>query len=539
MTDQRAEFVGLAQQPGANRRALCRAFGIAPTTGYKWLHRYAAAGAVGLQDRSRRPHRSPAQTSPAIERAVLALRAQHPHLGRPQAAGAAGPPGRPAAAGGLHHHGHPAAARPAGPRAGGRPAARLAALRTPLSQRPVADGLQGRVALWPGRCHPLTILDDHSRYALGLVACPNQRTATVRTHLVTAFQRYGVPDRLLVDNGSPWGNHPAHPYTPLTVWLRRLGIAVSHSRPYHPQTLGKDERFHGTLQRDLGRQPPRPDLFRLANHLRCLAPRVQPCAPPRGAGLGRPRQSLSRQFPTLPRPAAAAALRPRRSGPQSPGRRLGVLPGAPAPAAPSLARSSRRLSPDAHRRLLGHPLPDRQSGHTRSAGAGLGVHHVSEHPSTMCPVWDTPRGRGSKSGRKFEDQGGCAKVSTGRGGKSPPHLEEAECCATVSQEGLRGDRTFEDEGRCAKVSDGRSGASRNTTPSRPPGLTTRGAERTSRRPHTPDTHGDRARVRSFGPRPRQRRWRPPRRDWPSTRRFEPASRRAPAGTPNRPARLPP
>ncbi|MDE0002051.1 MAG: integrase core domain-containing protein, partial [Rhodospirillaceae bacterium] len=112
----------------------------------------------------------------------------------------------------------------------------------------------------PGRCHPLTILDDHSRYALGLIACPNQRTATVRTHLVTAFQRYGLPDRLLVDNGSPWGNHPAHPYTPLTVWLRRLGIAISHSRPYHPQTLGKDERFHGTLERDLGRQPPRPDL---------------------------------------------------------------------------------------------------------------------------------------------------------------------------------------------------------------------------------------------------------------------------------------
>ena len=105
------------------------------------------------------------------------------------------------------------------------------------------------------RGHPLTIPDNHSRYALGLAACPNQRTATVRAHLISAFQRYGLPDRLLVDNGSPWGNHPAHPYTPLTVWLRRLGIAVSHSRPYHPQTLGKDERFHGTLQRDLARQP--------------------------------------------------------------------------------------------------------------------------------------------------------------------------------------------------------------------------------------------------------------------------------------------
>ena len=125
----------------------------------------------------------------------------------------------------------------------------------------------------PGRCHPLTILDDHSRYALGLAACPNQRTATVRAHLITVFQRYGLPDRLLVDNGQSLG--PAAGRIPIPrspSGLRRLGIAISHSRPYHPQTLGKDERFHGTLERDLVRQPPpRPDLRRLAGRLRCLA----------------------------------------------------------------------------------------------------------------------------------------------------------------------------------------------------------------------------------------------------------------------------
>ena len=74
MTEHRAEFVALAQQPGANRRALCRHVGIAPMTGDKWLRRYAAEGPARLQDRSRRPHRSPARTAPAIERAVLALR---------------------------------------------------------------------------------------------------------------------------------------------------------------------------------------------------------------------------------------------------------------------------------------------------------------------------------------------------------------------------------------------------------------------------------------------------------------------------------
>ncbi len=81
VSDLRAEFVALAQQPGTNRRALCQRFGIAPATGYKWLGRYAAEGATGLEDRSRRPHRSPARTAPALEQAVLALRAQHPTWG--------------------------------------------------------------------------------------------------------------------------------------------------------------------------------------------------------------------------------------------------------------------------------------------------------------------------------------------------------------------------------------------------------------------------------------------------------------------------
>ena len=85
---------------------------------------------------------------------------------------------------------------------------------SPAAQRVVANGLQGGLDLWAGRCHPLTILDDHSRYAVGLAACPNQRTATVRGHLVTAFQRYGLPDRLLVDNGSPWGTIPRIPIPP-------------------------------------------------------------------------------------------------------------------------------------------------------------------------------------------------------------------------------------------------------------------------------------------------------------------------------------
>ena len=59
--EQRLEFVGLATQEGANRRELCRRFGIHPDTGYKWLGRWAA-GDKELADRSRRSVRPAARS---------------------------------------------------------------------------------------------------------------------------------------------------------------------------------------------------------------------------------------------------------------------------------------------------------------------------------------------------------------------------------------------------------------------------------------------------------------------------------------------
>ena len=77
--DQRREFVQLALQEGANRRELCRRFGIHPDTGYKWLSRWDSDGE--LADRSRRPHASPMRTDAAIEALVLAVRDAHPAWG--------------------------------------------------------------------------------------------------------------------------------------------------------------------------------------------------------------------------------------------------------------------------------------------------------------------------------------------------------------------------------------------------------------------------------------------------------------------------
>jgi transposase InsO family protein len=248
----REEFVHLASAEGASVRALCRRFGVSPTTAYKWLGRFEREGAAGLADRSRRPRTSPTRTPGELEAAVLALRDEHPAWGgRKLAARLAALGQRPVphpntVTAILRRHGRLEPAECAKRRAWER------FERAAPNELWQAD-FKGHFALGASgaRCHPLTVLDDHSRFCLGLEACADERGETVRERLVAIFRRYGLPDRMLMDNGAPFGAGAAGAWTPLTVWLLRLGIGVGHGRPYHPQTQGKEERFHRTLKAEL------------------------------------------------------------------------------------------------------------------------------------------------------------------------------------------------------------------------------------------------------------------------------------------------
>lgn len=244
IVEQRLEFVMLATREGAEMSELCRRFGISRPAGYKWVARFKAQGLAGLEDRSRRPTHSPGQCAAAVERAVLDVRDAHPAWGaRKIHAVLASRRDLPAPStihAILRRHGRidPSAKR--GP-------------MTRFEHEAPNDlwqmDFKGSVR---GQCHPLTVLDDHSRYLVGLRACPNEQGETVKTHLTDLFRRYGMPRRILTDNGSPWGGAGALDcMTPLTVWLLRLDIPVSHGRPYHPQTQGKAERFHRTLKSEL------------------------------------------------------------------------------------------------------------------------------------------------------------------------------------------------------------------------------------------------------------------------------------------------
>jgi transposase InsO family protein len=250
LMSQRKEFVTLALHEGANLTELCNGFEISRKTGYKWIKRFLEEGDTGLQDRSRQPHRSPKKTALAIETDVIQVRKAHPAWGgrkihsRLQALGRTQVPAASTITAILHRHGLIDPEEAAKHKAWQRFEAEAP---NDLWQM----DFKGHFPAAQGRCHPLTVLDDHSRYSLGLKACGDERDLTVRECLTVIFRRYGLPRRILVDNGSPWGADREHPHTTVTVWLMRLGIGVTHARPYHPQTLGKDERFHRTLKAEV------------------------------------------------------------------------------------------------------------------------------------------------------------------------------------------------------------------------------------------------------------------------------------------------
>jgi len=252
LMDIKREFVELALRPGANRRELCRRFGIGPKTAYALLARHAQEGPAALQQRSRRPHHSPARTPAEMEQAILTLRATNPSWGGRKLArrlldlGYSGVPSPSTVTAILQRHGLISAQ------------ASQAAQRWQRFEHEAPNVLwqidfKGYFQTGMGKCHPLTLLDDHSRFNLALAACQRPDTPSVQEHLKTVFRRYGLPVRINADNGSPWGSPSGveHGLSELSVWLIRQGIRVSHSSPYHPQTNGKLERFHRSLKAEV------------------------------------------------------------------------------------------------------------------------------------------------------------------------------------------------------------------------------------------------------------------------------------------------
>ena len=252
--EHRREFLEAFTREGVNRRAVCRAYDVAPKTAYGLLKRYVQEGEDALRERSRRPLHSPARLDEATERRILEIRGQYRWGPRKirwklEQEGGVRVPARSTIEAVLRRHGQIDPERSAQ----SRPFRRF--------EYEAANDLwqmdfKGHFGMGDGkRCHPLVILDDHSRYMIELHACADERRATVHQRLVGRFQEYGLPKRILADNGPPWGSAGTRGYTEIEVWLMQLGVRVLHGRWRHPQTQGKLERSNRTLGVEI-------DLFR-------------------------------------------------------------------------------------------------------------------------------------------------------------------------------------------------------------------------------------------------------------------------------------
>src|SRR3990167_2304566 len=244
------EFISRAEKAHQSISFLCKEYKISRKTGYKWLKRYKKEGVVGLYERSRFPLRQPSKTGQEVREVIVQIRDKHPEWGarklkqRLLNLGSANLPSESTFNRILKLEGKIDISES------------LKRKRWIRFEREHPNELwqmdfKGWFLTQEGKCYPLTVLDDHSRYAICLKACTRMDEQAVRGSLEEAFHLYGLPEAMTMDNGTPWKGAPGERFSKLTIWLMRLGIKIGHSRPYHPQTQGKDERFHRTLKAEV------------------------------------------------------------------------------------------------------------------------------------------------------------------------------------------------------------------------------------------------------------------------------------------------
>jgi transposase InsO family protein len=248
--EQRVRFVVAASRREKSFQALCREFEVSRPTGYRWLRRYQEQGLAGIAERSRRPHLSPRQTGGVWEEQVVQLRQRYPDWGARKLQVLLRRAGVSLPLSTIHR----ILLRRGLVRIEDRHAAALQRFERAEPNQLWQMDFKGSTG-WETAVGPLSVLDDHSRYLIALRGTWTTKAEPVREHLESAFSECGVPEAMLMDHGTPWWNANAPTgATWLTVWLMRQGIELHWSGYRHPQTQGKVERFHGSLQRTQGRR---------------------------------------------------------------------------------------------------------------------------------------------------------------------------------------------------------------------------------------------------------------------------------------------
>jgi len=252
VVERRFEFVLRARSGGETISDLCWEFGISRKTGHKWLKRYEVEGSVtALFDHSRRPHQSPQKTPREYEERVVELRKLYGWSGRKlkkllKAEGveiSRSTIDRIIDRNGLIEK-----------RDRHRPAVKRFERSKP-NELWQMDFKGEYILRGVERCYPLSLLDDHSRFSVGVFPLRAPSGEQTRRCVVDCFEEFGLPDAMLMDHGTPWWHsRNGHGLTHFSVGLIKQGIGLIYGSIGHPQTQGKVERFHQTMKRSLRHQ---------------------------------------------------------------------------------------------------------------------------------------------------------------------------------------------------------------------------------------------------------------------------------------------
>jgi len=252
VVDQRYEFALRAVKGVEKFGDLCREFGISRKTGYKWKERFLADGLSGLGDQSRRPASSPGEVGEDMVCQIVKLRQAHPTWGAAKLRAVLARttsvelPSESSFKRILDKAGLVVHRRRV-------PVEQSARIQTRVkAERPNHVWTIDFKGWWytrnRERFEPLTIRDDFSRYVLCAQALDNARTETVRMGMEPVFARYGLPDVIRSDNGSPFaGSNSPLGLSRLSAWWVSLGIGLDRIDPGRPDQNGSHERMHRDL----------------------------------------------------------------------------------------------------------------------------------------------------------------------------------------------------------------------------------------------------------------------------------------------------
>ena len=255
--DQRTQFIADFLRDALSITELCALYGVARKTGYKWIDRYLRHGPAGLEERSRRPRRSPNETPEEIVNAILATRRRHPTWGGKKLLALLHKrqprwplPGRSTACDILKRHGMVPIKRYR--RRIGHPGKPTSEIRAPNDVW--SADYKGQFRTGDGRyCHPLTVADGFSRYLLGCQALASTASEGAKPIFTRLFQEYGLPKRIRSDNGVPFATNTLARLSTLSAWWVRLGIPPELIEPGRPAQNGRHERMHRTLKAETTR----------------------------------------------------------------------------------------------------------------------------------------------------------------------------------------------------------------------------------------------------------------------------------------------